>query len=77
MAVQLEEHPNPEIRWKNRRRMAWCCVWGMLMYPVLVGVLESAHLADMALPFYASCGLVISVYIGGVAHESIKILQSR
>lgn len=55
-----------EDRWRNRRRMAWACMWASLIYPLLALTADGGTLAQIAVPFYAFTGAVVAVYIGGV-----------
>ncbi|OPL13596.1 MAG: hypothetical protein AVO39_10375 [delta proteobacterium MLS_D] len=60
----MEKHPNPSLRWTNRRRMAWASVVAGLAYPILVAVTKSELLVDIAGPFYIFIGGLSGVYVG-------------
>lgn len=53
-------------RWRNRRRMAWACLWASLVYPLLILVADGSALGQIAMPFYTFTSAVVAVYIGGV-----------
>lgn len=53
------------MRWKNRRRMAWSAMICGLGYPVLlVTSADASALAQIAMPFYLFVGSVVGAYIG-------------
>lgn len=52
-------------RWKNRRKMAWASLIAGLLFPLLVLFTGSTELSEIAVPFYAFVGMVVTVYIGG------------
>ena len=57
-------------RWKNRRRMAWVCMWAGICYPLLlIAQVDGATLSQISMPFYAFAGLVVSVYIGAATTD--------
>jgi len=56
-----EQHPDPERRWKNRRRMAWLCTFASVLFP---GLSVFADIASIAGPFYLFTGAVVGAYIG-------------
>lgn len=68
--MSIEEHPDPERRWKHRRRMAYLALIAGLLAPVIA--VWAPNLGDMAWPFYTFLGLVVSVYIGGATMETVK-----
>jgi hypothetical protein len=51
-------------RWKNRRRMAWICMFAAVSYPLLVLFTESRELGSIAVPFYMFVSAVVGAYIG-------------
>jgi hypothetical protein len=51
-------------RWKNRRRMAWICMFAAVGYPLLVLTSDSKSLGDIAVPFYMFVSAVVGAYIG-------------
>jgi hypothetical protein len=52
------------LRWTNRRRMAWMSLIAGLGYPLLVLFTDSTQLKDIAGPFYMFVGAVVGSYIG-------------
>lgn len=58
----MTDHPDPERRWRNRRRMAWLCTFASILYPLLAVATEQA--ASIAGPFYLFTGAVVGAYIG-------------
>lgn len=73
----LMDHPDPKIRWKNRRRMAWLAMVAGLLYPMLFLFVDSPNLASVAWPVMGFCGSIVSVYTGSSAWESIKLDGAR
>jgi hypothetical protein len=69
----IEDHPNPETRWKNRRRMAWLALIGLLAYPALFLFADSEHLASVAWPVMATLGGIVGAYVGFATWESVKV----
>lgn len=59
-----ESYPNPHVRWRNRRAMAWASMAAGLMFPALLLVTESDQLGAIAGPFYVFVGAVVGAYIG-------------
>ena len=68
-----EQHPDPIVRWKNRRHMAWAAVVGGLSYPALLLVTQDQILASLAVWHYAFCGSIAGAYVGTAAWETISI----
>ena len=60
----MEEHPNPQVKWKNMRRMAWSALIGGLAYPAGVYVAGGEHLVSIAMPFYLFVSAVVGAYMG-------------
>ncbi len=60
----MPDHPNPELRWRNRRRMAWIALISACFYPGLLLATDSAELGNIAWPFYTFMGAVVGAYIG-------------
>ena len=60
----MPDHPDPKVRWKNRRRMAWICLIAGIGYPGLILLSESTQLGEIAMPFYLFVGAVVGAYIG-------------
>jgi len=56
-------------RWKNRRRMAWICMFAAIGFPVLVLFTESRELGEIATPFYMFVSAVVGAYIGFATWE--------
>ena len=52
------------LRWTNRRRMAWISLLSGVLYPVLVLFTDSQQLQHIAGPFYMFVGAVVGSYIG-------------
>lgn len=52
------------LRWTNRRRMAWICLLSGVSYPALVLFTDSTQLKDIAGPFYMFVSAVVGSYIG-------------
>lgn len=63
-------------RWKNRRWMAWICLWSVLIVTGLMMFLvpESriASLDEVVVWFYVSMASIIGVYIGSATMSDIK-----
>lgn len=60
----MQQSTSPD-RWKNRRKMAWASLIAGLFFPVLILFTQSTELGEIATPFYAFVGMVVTVYIGG------------
>lgn len=59
------EGSDPALRWRNRRRMAWCALVGALAYPLLaLAAHDGTAITAMAGPFYLFVGAVVGAYIG-------------
>lgn len=71
--MQLEDHPDPNRRWRNRRWMAWSSLVAGLGYPMLFYFTDSQHLAEIALPFYLFTGAVVGAYIGFSTGETMSL----
>lgn len=52
------------IRWRHRRRMAYCAIVGGMAVPVLA-IIFKVEISGWAIPFYGFCGIVVGAYIGG------------
>ena len=74
--MDLQEHPDPQIRWLHRRRMAYASILAGLAFPLMLMVTTDPVLAQIAWPFYAFVGSVVAVYTGSSAWESININRS-
>jgi hypothetical protein len=61
---EIDPHPNPADRWKNRRRMAWIAMSCGCVYPIFALLTGSPHVAEIAWPFYSFIGLVVGAYVG-------------
>lgn len=57
------EHPNPERKWQNMRRMAWISLVASLCYPIMY-LFTDADLRDLTTPFYLFTGSVVGAYMG-------------
>jgi hypothetical protein len=55
-------------RWKNRRRMAWICLWAMIVYVVLIMFLVPSSkvtaMAEVSAWFMMATASIIGTYIG-------------
>jgi hypothetical protein len=71
--VSQEQHPDPIIRWKHRRLMAYMAMIGGLLYPLLLIVTESDNLVGLAWPFFIFVGSTVGSYIGSSVWETVKI----
>lgn len=71
--MQIEEHPDPDRRWRNRRRMAWLSMVAGLAYPLMFYVSDSPHLSEIALPFYLFVGAVVGAYVGFSTAETMTL----
>jgi len=65
-------HPNPKQHWKNRRRMAWICLFAGVCYPGLVLATNDPVIGTIAGPYLIFCGGVIAAYIGFASLEQRK-----
>lgn len=61
------EHPNPERKWKNMRRMAWVSLVAALVFPVGV-YFGGDKLIDIASAYYLFLGAVVGAYMGFSAY---------
>jgi len=61
----VEQHPDPIIRWKHRRAMAYIALAGGLAYPLLILLTEADALVGIAWLFY--------VFVGSSVWETVKI----
>lgn len=71
--MKLNEHPDPETRWKHRRRMAWAALLGLVAYIPLVAFTGSEQLVTVAWPVMSTLGAIVGGYTGFSTWESIKI----
>lgn len=60
----MMDHPNPERRWQNMRRMAWISLYASLGYPFLYLATGDSSLDNVTVPFYMLTGSVIGAYMG-------------
>jgi len=65
-----EGHPNPKEWWKHARYMAYACLAGMLLFPLLALAVDGDTIDGIVWPYYLSLGLVVTVYTGGVSVAS-------
>lgn len=60
--------PDPKLRWKNRRRMAWIALISILIVTILAFfvVVESRLklLGDVINMFYLSMASIVGAYVG-------------
>lgn len=63
-------------RWKNRRWMAWICLWAVMLVTgammFLVPETRLAGLDEVVVWFYVSMASIIGVYIGSATMSDIK-----
>ncbi|TQE96896.1 MAG: hypothetical protein FKY71_16380 [Spiribacter salinus] len=71
----MTDHPNPAARWFHRRVMAYLCLSGSLLYPLLILATDSKTLADMAWTFYGFTGSVVAMYTGATIVESFRAVR--
>lgn len=64
-------------RWKNRRRMAWVCMFAGVGYPLLVLASNSRELGEIAMPFYMFISAVVGAYVGFATWDDVKMNQTR
>lgn len=61
-------HPDPKLRWKNRRRMAWIALASILVVTILAFfVVEESRLkllGDVINMFYLSMASIVGAYLG-------------
>lgn len=69
----IEDHPDPNRRWRNRRWMAWTSLVAGLLYPILFWAVDSQNLADIALPFYLFVSAVVGLYVGFSTAETMSL----
>jgi len=73
-----ENHPDPERRWRWRRRIALISLGAGIVYPLLAGlaaVIEpkvSETLSSIAWPVYTMLSGNLAAYIGSAAWEHVK-----
>jgi len=71
----MSDHPNPKARWLHRRVMAYFCLAGSLLYPLLILATDSNTLANMAWTFYGFTGSVVAMYTGATIVETFKAVK--
>lgn len=63
-------------RWKNRRQMAWICLWAIMIVTTsmmfIVPETRIANLDEVVVWFYVSMASIIGVYIGSATMSDIK-----
>lgn len=68
-------------RWKNRRRMSWLALWGIMLVTVAmffwVPETRIEKLEEVVVWFYFSMASIISVYIGSATFSDIKSMVGR
>ena len=69
----IHDHPDPVVRWRHRRRLAYIAMFGLIGYPALFLLADSPHLAAVAWPVMAALGSVVGVYTGASTWESVSI----
>ena len=74
----IDEHPDPERRWRNRRRMAWSSlVAGLVLYPTAAALTGAEVLGQIAWPLYTLAGVVVGTYIGSAAYETVQTQRPK
>ena len=71
-----EHHPDPIVRWRHRRMMAYIALAGGLLYPFLILAVpadKAEFLEGIAWLFYFFTGSVVGGYIGSSVWETVKI----
>jgi hypothetical protein len=70
-------HPNPGLRWKNRRWMAWLSMaLGGFVVPALT--LGGADLTSISGELYTFLALPIVLYSGGATWENVaEVMRGR
>lgn len=71
----IEEHPNPERRWRHRRRMAYMTLVSALLMPVIT--IWAPALGEVAMPFYLFAAGVVGVYTASATAETIKTQMGK
>lgn len=60
--------PNPKLRWKNRRKMAWIALISILIVTILAFfVVQESRLkllGDVINMFYLSMASIVGAYVG-------------
>lgn len=68
--IQLDK-----VRWQNRRRMAWICLWAMIVSTALlffqIPVEKIAVLDEVIGWFYMAMATVIGTYMGTTMYASV------
>lgn len=72
---KLHDHPDPSIRWRHRRRMAYMSMIGLLLYPVLFVITENVALAEIAWPVMVTLGGVVGAYVGFSTWDTVSIAR--
>lgn len=73
MSDASEQHPDPIVRWKHRRFMAYLALVGGLCYPLLLLVTTDDVIVGLAWPAYIFLGSTVGGYIGSSVWETVKI----
>lgn len=68
--MSIDEHPDPERRWKHRRRMAYAALIAGLLMPIIA--IWADGIGALAGPYYLFVGAVVSVYIGSATMETVS-----
>lgn len=74
---KLRDHPDPAIRWRHRRRMAYIAMLGLVLFPVLFVFTENTALAEIAWPVMATLGGVVGAYVGFSTWDTVTIARQE
>ena len=69
------QHPNPSMRWKHRRRMAYSCLFAAFLV-IAVFLWEPQRFQGVESIFSAAflfLGSTVGAYIGFASYENVKI----
>jgi len=83
MTAEIEPHPDPNRRWRHRRRIVYLCLTAGLLYPFVLAALAavSAPAANgveaLAMPFYLFVSAPIATYIAGATYETVRLGPGR
>lgn len=71
-----DPQPNPQVRWKNRRRMAWTSLIYMIAKTLLLlFVVDPTRLSVLTEPLtwsYFCAAAIVGSYMGAATFEHIK-----
>lgn len=74
--ITENENPNPKVRWKNRRRMAWTSLIYMIVKTtLLLFVVDPERIKVLTEPLtwsYFCAAAIVGSYMGAATFEHIK-----